>query len=240
LNFGLPSEKERKMNVAPPFDDYTFKSGHEKDVNKLNSFESSRDYSARSSVFGWGESKTPISAIRRIVIDSRDRDATQFPFPNSFQVRLKDRINSIKSIELIDTLIPVSSDFPDVPYLLVAFKEFSLLENPISCNNYISSAFARIPINHDEVQGNVQTATSMSWTNSAVSFKKTFDSPFSLSILNVSLLRYDGTNYFTGNEIWTTDWSMMLDVETVVYRYNLNGRLNDFERNEDFSSETLF
>lgn len=62
----------------------------------------------------------------RIVIDSKDRDTTLFPEPNSYEIRFDDDIDDVMTAELLAVDVPLSS------YLVNKyFKEFSLVINDV-------------------------------------------------------------------------------------------------------------
>lgn len=75
-----------------------------------------------------------------IVISSVDRDRTNYPNPNHYTVTLPSELRNIKSIEIINGVIPDKNSVLQEPYLLLKIDE---LENTmISPNKPISDSFA--------------------------------------------------------------------------------------------------
>lgn len=75
-----------------------------------------------------------------LVVSSHDRDHTLFPNTNSFQIHLKTEYKNIKSIELIQAIVPNQNEVGNEPYLVLQIDEIDDVMD--SNDDVISKGFA--------------------------------------------------------------------------------------------------
>lgn len=142
-----------------------------------------------------------------MLLDSAARDTSSYPTSNRFRLNF-DAVRGIRSVRLLDAQYPLNTDGLDTRYALLAFDEFSLLET--TYNNGVASAafgtFARLPIAGYDI---MREPFVCYLDGSRYSYLQLAGPTFAQ--LTMSLIRPDGTPFYSGTETWDTNWSVTLE-----------------------------
>lgn len=82
--------------------------------------------------------------VNYIVVSSKDRDVSQYPNVNRYMIDLPSEFKNIKTIELIQAILPDQNNIKLEPYILLKIEE--LEDVMVSNDRNISDAFAIIQI----------------------------------------------------------------------------------------------
>ena len=82
--------------------------------------------------------------INYVALESKSRDTTAYPQPNSYRIVFGDSYRNVKSIELIAATIPDKNSVLSEPYLVLKIDEFDNIE---SSDTNLDNAFTILQLN---------------------------------------------------------------------------------------------
>jgi hypothetical protein len=85
-----------------------------------------------------------------IAVESKSRDLTAHPQPNSYRIVFGDSYRNVKSIELIAATIPDKNNVLSEPYLVLQIDEFDNIE---ASNSNLDNAFTILQLNSPNSSG---------------------------------------------------------------------------------------
>jgi hypothetical protein len=89
--------------------------------------------------------------VSYLVVSSKDRDVSQHPNVNHYMIDFPREFKNIKSIELIQAILPDQNDIKLEPYILLKIEE--LEDVMVSNDRNVSDAFAIIQISCPAIDG---------------------------------------------------------------------------------------
>lgn len=117
----------------------------------------------------------------RIVIDSKDRDVTLFPEPNSYEVRFDDDIEDVMNMQMISIDIPLSS------YMINKyFNTFTLIVDDESRNIVLEEGDYTEQELASHITDVINTNINVTYNSKKDGFVFTGTTPFSISFKNQS------------------------------------------------------
>jgi hypothetical protein len=135
-----------------------------------------------------------------LVISSKDRELSQYPSSSEFVIYIdQDVYKNIKSIELIQTIIPDKNSVQLEPYLLLNIAEFKhVMDSP---NKNISEAFAILQMTSPPVAGSFIQIDKRLHENTPLTF---ITPKANLSKMTIKLTDCDGNLFDFGGSGTTT------------------------------------
>jgi hypothetical protein len=159
-------------------------------------------------------------------ISSRDRDTSGYPNVNRYIVKFPE-FKNVKSIELIQAIIPDKNDVSQEPYLLLKIDE--LEDVMVSNDRHISDAFAILQMAPPITTGGFIQIDKRIHENTVKNFKNPIAS---LSKMTVSITDADGTLFDFGNDSPAFQKSLqntfVFKIVTVEKRYSVLNQRNVF------------
>lgn len=154
-----------------------------------------------------------------IVITSSDRDIENYPDPNHYTITLPSELKNIKSIEIINGVIPDKNNVLNEPYLLLKIDE---LENTmISTNKAISDSFAILHLQPAFKNGHYLNVDKKTFEHVVLNY---VTPKASLSKLTITITDAYGTPFDFGNDAGGPDKSLqnMFVLKAVILEKNRN------------------
>jgi hypothetical protein len=175
------------------------------------------DFSENNQLF----EKDTKEKIYYISIDSNDRDLKKWPNPNHYQINFEPNsfsnnekmtgfinksFNNVKSVEMIESIIPIRSNSGDnyklLPYILLEVEELGSVYQ--GTNDYISQTFSKLIF--EKVIG------SYCYSSNNFSIKKIFNPRIALNKFTVRFRKPNGKLYNFGKYMYNPD---ILDKEKI-------------------------
>lgn len=151
-----------------------------------------------------------LSTSRTILIDSAFRNATDYPNPSEFRIKLKTPAQGVKAVRPLWIAIPTPTT-PTSPYILIVSKALQHIEyaedtdldtSTTFAPEVISKIFASVPIENP-------TPTTTIWRHNHFPQTKIWVPEIErLSVLDFSLRTSTGDLYDTGGD----NWSMCIEI----------------------------
>ena len=130
-----------------------------------------------------------------LVVGSRSRDLLSYPFSNHYSINLNKEYRNIKSIALVQAIIPDQNSVTNEPYLLLKINELS--NNLDSNDSNISDSFAIIQLAQPTLSGTFIQNDSRIHQNSVLYYKTP---KAQLSKMTITITDADGIPFnFGGN-----------------------------------------
>lgn len=131
-----------------------------------------------------------------LIITSRSRNTTMFPSTSNFSIDLDNEYKNIRSIELVQAIIPDKGDVTKEPYLLLQVNEIdNVMDSP---DNIISKAFAFLCTNTATEPGFFISIDRSVHENTPKIYK---DLKSSLSKLTLRIVDSAGNQFSFGNPV---------------------------------------
>jgi hypothetical protein len=131
-----------------------------------------------------------------LIVTSKSRNVTQFPSTSSFSVELDNEFRNIRSITLVQAILPDKGNVTQEPYLLLQINEIdNVMESP---DNIIQKSFAFLCTNTATEPGYFITIDRSVHENTPKVYK---DLKSSLSRLTLRLVDSTGTTFNFGNPV---------------------------------------
>lgn len=128
-----------------------------------------------------------------LVVSSKDRDAILYPNSSRFVINLQKSYKNVKSIELIQAIIPDQNNVQLEPYLLLKIDEIEGVMDSLDTN--ISDAFAILQLAPPTITGSFIVVDKRIFENTMRIFKTP---KASLQKLTISLTDSDGIGFNFG------------------------------------------
>jgi len=138
---------------------------------------------------------TYIENIEYFTVSSRDRDVIAYPKSSSFTVDLRKEYKNIRSVELIQCIIPDKNNVQSEPYLLLKIDQLQGAIESIDGN--ISDSFAILQLTRPVVSGRFITVDKSTFEHIHLFYKTP---KASLSKMSINLYNYDGINFDFGGD----------------------------------------
>jgi hypothetical protein len=114
----------------------------------------------------------------RVIIDSKDRDTSLFPDPNTYEVKLEDDIDDILSADLLSADVPLSSYLINSYFNKIMFS-ISSTQYTATLDNGDYDAAALAPMIESKLNGQVSTNFQVTYNSTMDSFTFASKVPFS-------------------------------------------------------------
>jgi hypothetical protein len=132
--------------------------------------------------------------INYVALESKSRDTTAYPQPNSYRIVFGDSYRNVKSIELIAATIPDKNSVLSEPYLVLKIDEFDNIE---SSDTNLDNAFTILQLNSPNSSGSFIDLDMYICSGTV----KIFKTPLArLDRMSVSIRDYDNTLFDFGDD----------------------------------------